>query len=78
MSECNHKQCSICLRRSCREYVGQLKQFGTLLACAQCISKAVCFAYDVACKWGGDYGPDVCGDIARRKKEAAIDLLAGR
>jgi hypothetical protein len=71
---CKHKQCSICLRRTCRDGVGHLEDYGSLLACRSCVAKSVAFAYDVACKWGGDYGPDFCDYEARRKKEAAAKV----
>jgi hypothetical protein len=70
MSECNHRQCSLCLRRECREYVGKLQKFSFVFACSQCIHKSVVWAYQCATSWGGDCGSDVCG----YKEKAAMPV----
>jgi hypothetical protein len=74
MSDCKHPMCDICMRRACRKYVGALKQFGTVQACAPCIHAAVLWAYQCACKFGGSPPIDFCGfkeEAERQPKQPA-------
>lgn len=68
MSECKHKKCDICLKPACIPTCGPLREFAigygetkrTLRACDPCIKRAVRFAYDAVCTFGGS-GEWVCG-----------------
>lgn len=51
---CIHTQCQLCLRRMCNG-LRSVKSVGGLSVCDSCVDRAVRFAYEAACRWGGAY-----------------------
>lgn len=71
--QCGHSACDLCGRhRRCDPSAGHLSTIANLLVCNGCLSRAVTFTHEVACKFGGTV-IDVTKPCARPlSKEKAI------
>lgn len=61
---CGHRMCDLCLRKACNSPgIGfQLTMFGNIMACSDCIRRAVHSAYEFVYSWGGIVEKE-CGGI---------------
>jgi len=65
VSECGHKECCICLRKTCNGV--RIKLYGEFFACDDCVARAIEFTNVAASKFGGTRESE-CGMAMEERK----------